>query len=374
MNLFVDGIIFQRQRRGGISRLFYDLLPRLCELDDQLHVYLITSGKLKQPLPQHPHIHPIPMLPVTDLLRPKRYLMRQSASLKRYLLGRKLQSDQNSIWFSTSYTLPPQNWPGRSVVLVFDFIPEKFGEFFPGRVNQALQKEKETALHTADLCICISQTTKDDLIDLYHIPPELAHVVYLAYDPEHFQPSDTLDHKRNKPFILYIGTRNRYKNFQFLLDCYIDWPERARIDLVAVGSEWTQEEQAFIAENQLESQVHLMRNISDSELNQLYNQAEAFVHPSHYEGFGIPLLEAMAAGCPIVASDIPTSQEVASKHAYFFDLHDAISFYQALDMAIVNGRRHTRVSDGIQFAQEFSWEKTTQEIYRCLCKAANKAS
>ena len=373
MNLFVDGIIFQRQSRGGISRVFHEFLPRLCELDDQLHVYLITSGKLMQPLPQHPRIHHISILPVTDLLRPKRYLMQTSASLKRYLLGRKLQSDQRSIWFSTSYTLPPQNWPGKSVVLVHDFTPEKFPALFGGRVNQTLLEEKAMALHTADLYICVSHTTKEDLIDLYHVPPALAHVVYWAYDPACFQPIDILEPNRNKPFILYIGTRNGYKNFQFLLECYTDWPQRETIDLVVAGSKWTEEEEAFVEENRLEAHVHLLRNISDFELNQLYNQADAFVYPSLYEGFGIPLLEAMAAGCPIVASDIPTSREVADQHAYFFDPHEPVSFYRALDTAVANGREHARVTHGIQFAQQFSWGKTTNEIYRCLRKAVNQA-
>jgi glycosyltransferase involved in cell wall biosynthesis len=115
--------------------------------------------------------------------------------------------------------------------------------------------------------------------------------------------------------------------------------------------------------------VRLWENVDDEHLNRLYNQAVAFVYPSLCEGFGIPLLEAMVCGCPIVASRIPTTLEVAGECPYYFDPGNMDELIAALTAAAANGRTAPSIASGLERATKFSWEKTAQKtlaVYREL--------
>jgi glycosyltransferase involved in cell wall biosynthesis len=170
-----------------------------------------------------------------------------------------------------------------------------------------------------------------------------------------------------KPFLLYVGKRTHYKNFNLLLEAYGSWPGRTEVDLVVVSdSAWTPDEQRYLAESTLDSHVQLLIDINDEQLRGLYAQAVALVYPSLYEGFGIPLLEAMACGCTVVASDIPSSREVAGDCPVYFDPTSAEDLRGALDKALQQTGNPEQRAAAIEHAANFSWNKTarqTLEIY-----------
>jgi len=165
----------------------------------------------------------------------------------------------------------------------------------------------------------------------------------------------------DRPFILYVGMRQHYKNFETLLSAYSSWPRRNEIDLLVVGNPWSEEEQKEIASAGLESNIICRPGTTDEELCALYNQALAFVYPSLSEGFGIPLLEAMACGCQIVASRIPTFIEIAQDVPYFFDPLNKDELIVALESACFSEKTRNR-RDSI--LANYSWDRTARETLK----------
>jgi glycosyltransferase involved in cell wall biosynthesis len=301
------------------------------DLDEKTQMIVLTSGKLRQPIPQHPHIVHRPIIPVSDILRPRRVWLSLHEFTRRHLISRTVTNmGDDAIWLSTYYTMPPIGWKGKTVAFVYDMIHEKYADLFNKRTDALFREQKQQVVESADRVICISETTRQDVLDLYQLNPEHVGVAHLAHSPIFRPLTDEMKSPFSQPYILYVGSRAHYKIFRFLLEGYANWPNR-QIELVVVGSPWTDPENELLQKYDLVDRVHLLSGVSDEELTTLYNVAEAFVYPSLYEGFGIPLLEAMACGCPVVASDIPSSCEVAADAAFYFDPTSIESLHTVLD-------------------------------------------
>ena len=161
--------------------------------------------------------------------------------------------------------------------------------------------------------------------------------------------------------MLYVGDRTHYKNFRGLLKAYSRWPARRELDLVVISSKgWSDTEWRCLLDLGIARHVCLLTSVEDWELCDLYNQAAALVYPSFYEGFGIPLLEAMACGCPVVASRIPSTEEVAGSCPIYFDARDIESMMAALDVALTEGRNSPRCQRGLARARKYSWDLTAR--------------
>ena len=183
------------------------------------------------------------------------------------------------------------------------------------------------------------------------------------------------DHKRgttsniDNPFILFVGERKGYKNFNCLLDAFCNWKMRNEIKLIAVGKPWDYEEEAYITDKGINKRVEVISSISDDELAGLYSASEAVVHPSLYEGFGFPIVESMATGSKLVASDIPTTREIAGDIPIYFDQNDSTSLIEALNIAVEKQLTEKEVSDIGQHAFQYNWDNTAREtikVYKSL--------
>ena len=370
MELVVDPIIFRNQYAGGISRLYREILPRICTIDPALQITLLVGGPFRQAMPTHPQITNLYVPPVERLLRPGRLWWRVAPRVRQFMQMQRIGATQGKIWQSTYFT-SPGNWQGATVVMVADLIYALFPKFFTGPYHTWFMGEQRRCIEQADAVICISRTTQADVERLYGIPHAKTQVASLACSAE-FRPlagQDTLPRPTPRPFLLYVGMRSGYKNFKLLLDAYSRWPARNSVDLVVVGSPWSQEEQRLLAALNTKQNAHLLTGLDDRELCVLYNQAAAFVYPSLYEGFGIPLLEAMACGCPIVASRIPSSIEIAGECPIYFDPTSGDDLLRAFDEVIMEGRTGNRVVDGQRVAAQHNWDITAQsvlDVYRSL--------
>jgi glycosyltransferase involved in cell wall biosynthesis len=258
------------------------------------------------------------------------------------------------------------------VVTVVDMIQEKIPHLFADARNDRLRERKRQCIQSAQAVICISETTRQDVLSIYGLPPERTHTVYLAHTTDFkllngggYSPGKLVP----EPFVLYVGARDEYKNFHRLIRAFQIWKGSQDIRLLAVGLPWTEEEQLLISELGLEGIVQVESRVDDAFLCWLYNHAMAFVYPSLYEGFGIPLLEAMACGCPIIASRIQSTREIAGEIPIYFDPVDIEEQVAALKQCVLEGRSSSRVKRGIDKASQFSWDRTAQktlEIYKSL--------
>lgn len=379
LRLFVDGLIYQKQPVGGISRVFSELLPRMCDLDSSLLVTLFTDGSLAQSLPEHDRIRHRAAPAVRRSIRtrgawrlvldPVRRLARPVWASVR---GLWMRSERDAIWHSTYYT-EPKSWHGFRVVTVYDMIHERLPNLFGEPMDERARQEKRRCIQHADLVVCISESTRQDVMEICGLDPAGIHVVPPAHSAG-FRPPEMSDCRVPDsipfPFLLYVGSRSPYKNFGGLLRAYSTWAHREEVSLAVVGRPWSTSERNQLADAGVEDLVHQCSEVDDEGLCQLYGLAAALVYPSLYEGFGIPLLEAMACGCPIIASHIPSTVEVAGDLPVYFEISDGVEGIQAaFDSALTRGKDEELVEWGLEAVKGFSWDRSASQmldLYRSL--------
>ena len=169
-----------------------------------------------------------------------------------------------------------------------------------------------------------------------------------------------------------MGARNSYKNFDGLLKAFSLLQKKYNdLELVCVGSTFTKVEQRKMESLKISNKV-ICKQPSDQELATYYNKALAFVFPSFYEGFGLPVLEAMASKCPLVLSDIPVFKEIAKQNAVYFDPNDENAFYHALKFAYLNNLKTSlKTKNGFELVQNYTWSKSVSKhlkLYNSLIK------
>ena len=258
----------------------------------------------------------------------------------------------------------------RRIVTVYDLIHERYPNLFSN--NRGTTLPKRVAAHRADHVICISESTRRDLMSYCGIPQEKISVVYLGVDPYFVNPSMTTLQYHSRPFLLYVGARGGYKNFDRLVRAFARSARlRREFDLRCFGGgAFRPAERQMIAAAGLRTDQIVQIGGGDGILKALYQQATALVYPSLYEGFGIPPLEAMAVGCPVVCSNSSSLPEVVGNAAENFDPLDEEAILAAIEVVLESpSRRAALVSAGRHRSQQFTWQKCAQEtaaIYRKL--------
>lgn len=344
----------------------------MCDVDESLRVSILLDREPRQKLPFHPRLdcHFAPRL--ERLLRPGRLWKLLIPDMRTISLGISARSIAGGIWHSTYYTSPPW-WKGPRVVTVPDMIHERFPNIFCKPEDEALRQRKVRCIKEADAVIAISDTTRNDLADFFGVGKDRVSVIPLACS-DVFESSPSfasgLAPPTLRPYLLYVGVRVHYKGFGRLVNAFSRWRQRSEVDLVVVGKQWSPDEKNELERLGILDRVHLLQQVDDECLAELYRSAAAFVYPSLYEGFGIPLLEALACGCPVVASRIPSTQEVAGDCPIYFEPCQADDLTQALDRALMEGINSARCQAGLERVKQFSWDKTawqTLEVYKAVC-------
>jgi glycosyltransferase involved in cell wall biosynthesis len=253
------------------------------------------------------------------------------------------------------------------VLTVYDSIHEKYPEII-NSIDKTLENKK-VLLGKAGVIIAISNSTKNDLIQLYSIPSEKIEVVYLAASINKTLASSNLKLSLPEKYILFVGNRDFYKNFNnFILSVEPLLKEYKNLLLIcAGGSSFTNEENKFFHSKELENKI-LHKEADDVTLATLYSNALAFVFPTLYEGFGIPALEAMNCDCPVIMSNTSSLPEVGCEAAIYFDPNNIDNIREKIESVIFNkDLRNDLILKGINQRQKFSFEKTakqTLEVYK----------
>ena len=246
------------------------------------------------------------------------------------------------------------------VITVYDLIHEKFNGFFSHK--DAVLRNRYLLCNHAEKIIAISESTKRDLLEIYNIDPAKVIVIHLASSVQKHLPEPILNFPF-KDFILYVGDRWHYKNFKNFLQSVSPIIKKYKAIVVCVGSHSFRREETKIMDSLgIRGNVIHIPFTTESNLAWLYANARLFVFPSLYEGFGIPLLEAMSFNCPIVCSNTSSFPEVVSDVANTFDPWDIESMTHAIYKVFESETlRNQLIKKGKERIKLFNWRKCGEE-------------
>lgn len=368
MRIAYDYQIFAAQKYGGISRYFANLAS---------HLHMREQVRIFAPLHRNGYIKSMPAELVdgcgVEDFYPK--TARLVNAYNKLVFSRKIKNWQPSIIHQTYYSSSNLHSNGyQTVVTVYDMIHELFSEQFHPRDKTVALKKK--AVEGADHIICISMNTKVDLMRLYGIPEEKITVIYLGFD--NLQDVQYIKTQANilKPYLLHVGARAGYKNFDTFLKAYASSQKlKQDFDIVAFGGgEFTKAELMMINSLGLSTQQIHQFGGDDEVLSNFYANASAFIYPSKYEGFGIPPLEAMSLNCPVISSNSSSMPEVIGGAAQFFDPTDVGDMVDAIESVLYSSGKGAALQQlGREQLKKFSWENCslqTLNVYKSLVAGA----
>ncbi len=359
MKVLVDGVFYQLATTG-VARVWTSLLGRLGQMDG-LELYLLDRGRC-------------PDIDGVERIAFPSYTATYTASdslLIQEICNRHRIDVFTSTYYTTTTTTP-------QVLMVYDMIPEVLGFDLSAR----MWKEKRLALHYAARLACISQSTRDDLQKIY---PDIAAarsvVMHCGVDREIFNPAAASDlpalrqsYGLDRPYLVIVGSREQhlgYKNAKIVFDA-ISIDRSADFDILCIGGEpkivpdWTKS---------LPERVRARRlAVSDAELATIYSGATALMYPSLYEGFGMPVVEAMASGCPVITTRHGSLGEVAGDAALIVSGHDRYELLSALHRIQEPEQRRKLIDAGLQRASLYDWQTAADHFRSLLIQAHEERS
>jgi glycosyltransferase involved in cell wall biosynthesis len=285
--------------------------------------------------------------------------------------------------FHSSDWLEPPTREAKRITTIHDLAVFKYPETFAPRGGHDIVENQKRKLHFvkhySDLVIAVSETTKKDAMEILGIPEKKIKVIYEAADPIYFQHSPELVAEVKKKFqiegdyLLCVGTREPRKNLEKAVLAFAELAAANKdLSLVIAGKfGWGEESLgAKLQAVKLGQKVKILGFIEREDLARLYSGATAFVYPSLYEGFGLPILEAMSCGCPVITSDLGSMKEIAGEAAMLVSPQNPEEIANAFSKIYRNKKTAQELRlKGLKRAKEFSWEKTalqTLEAYRLL--------
>lgn len=350
----------------GIGRYVYQLTRALVEAEPELELLLLyephTEASWRALTRKFSNLTLVPapwspFSPASQLVIPR--------------LLRSLKAD---LYHATYYLMP--YFPGLPAVLtLYDLVPLRV----PTALSPRWKRHVYYLLHRlavwrAGLCLTVSHAAARDMTELLGVPPARLRVTYLAPDPRFRPPQDWAEVKRWKQarglparYVLSVGINKPHKNLERLVRAWelvmarwrSAWGERPA--LLWAGPQDLRFPRALEALRRLGDAAQALGRLPDDELVRLYQGAELLVHPSLYEGFGLPVLEAMACGVPVACSDRPASNEVAGPAALLFDPEDEEAMAGAvLGLLTSPERRQALARAGIARAAGFTWSATAR--------------
>lgn len=356
---------------GGIGRYTRELIQAVTQVSSP-HQFRLFSAKpppsppVANPLPTGSHIsyHPAP---VTE-----RWLYRFWYRL-RLPLPVQLVLGKLDLFHSPDFVLPPVAGNIPTLLTVHDLSFVHYPKVFPEPLVKYLNTIVPWSVERATHILADSQATKDDLHQFWHVPEAKVTVLYSGVN-ERFQPvtdEGEITAVRQKydlgtqPYLLAVGTIQPRKNYQMLIRAFKpvadNWPHQL---IFAGGKGWLYDDMLAEIERQgLEGRVRFIGFVDDEDLPTLYSDATLYLFPSLYEGFGLPLLEAMQCGVPIVTSNASCLPEVAGKAAVSLPPTDEQSWTAAMEQLLANPQQRTQlVGAGFRQARQFTWDKAARQL------------
>ncbi len=278
------------------------------------------------------------------------------------------------IFFSPAH-YAPRFCPVPTVVTIHDLSYIYFpGDFLKKDLYQ-LRNWTRYSIHKAKKIIAVSKTTKNDIMKAYQIPEERVEVVYNGYEKElRIKDLELRIKKHTKdPYILYVGTLQPRKNITTLIQAFAKFKETyPEFKLIIAGKKGWLFESIFdlVSELGLNNDIYFSDYVTDQQLSFLYKNAFCFVLPSFYEGFGIPILEAMSFDCPVISSFASSLPEVGGDACLYFDPQSVDDLVEKIKQIKTDMKlRDELIQKGKKHVKEFSWKKCGKETLKVIMNA-----
>lgn len=362
LKIAIDASPAAERERGGIPHYVLNIVNHLAKIDEENEYFLCYR---------------------LSRLKKRRYFLKTGGrSFKTKIIQDPFNfffSKRIDIFHGTDSRLPRFKH-AKKVVTIHDLFSVISSKFANARFRYHKINRYYEAIERADLIIADSMNTQRDLVERLEVPRSKIRVIHLGVESKFYPRSEEQIHRVRKKYglkreyLLYVGTLSRRKNIGRILRAFTRLCRKSQreIDLVMAGylGYGGKEFLEVLERMQVRDSIHHLGYVEDSDLPALYSGAEVFVFPSLYEGFGLPVLEALACGTPVLSSNNSSIPEVAEDAALLVDPMDEEAIAQGI-LRIMEDRdlREQLVQDGLNRARNFSWRKTarkTLEVYREL--------
>lgn len=359
MKILLDNIIYSKTSNGGISNYWFELSNYLLKMNiDDIFFYEEVNALLNF------HRNQL-VLPNDKILTSNKTI---NFSLLDRFLSVKLQNqefDDFFLYHSSFYRSIKGVKNFNEITTVHDFTHDYF---FPSHKRILHNYLKYSSIKRSKGIICISENTYKDLKKF--CPPnkkQKVQIIYNGVSNDYFKINEDNTVIQNyleksniiTPYLLYLGSRVNYKNFSFVAKLFNELPD---MNLVIVGNNLSKAE-LNLFNKESSKRIIVKNNVDNFELNRLYNFAHALIYPSSYEGFGIPIIEAMKAGCPVLSLQNSSIVEVSGNAAILFEELDLLKFKVAIKELNKESFRDEFVEKGMLNAKKYDWDKCCKETH-----------
>jgi glycosyltransferase involved in cell wall biosynthesis len=358
------------KKRTGDEAVFFNLVKNLAEIDSENKYFLYTN---RDPQKNEEFKAEIDKLNLKDNFEIIFIKKTNRFCWNFWYLPNHLRKNPVDV-FHTQYIAP--FWLPKNVKLVLTIHDISFG-YFPEYIKRSdlffLKTLIPRSIRRADKIITVSESEKKNIVDFYKIPAEKVDCAYNGVDFERFSRAYSAEEKENirkkytlpEKFLLYISTLQPRKNIPIAIEALKDLD----IPLVIAGNRkatnFDPKIDDIIKKDNLDDKVIFPGWIDEKDKPALLQMAVCFVFPSLYEGFGIPVIEAMAAGVPVVCADIPVLREIGEDAALFGDPKNPEDFAEKIHSVLSDENlRRSLIEKGIEIAKKYTWQKTAEKILK----------
>lgn len=353
----------------GIGRYAYELSSRLKAAGD-VDINFFSGWKFLEDVPE-------PAEEVVNKYKIKKLVQRSALAMELYrqispiLKKIALKNFDSYLYHGTNFYLPP--FSGPSIATFHDISPFSHADFHPKSRNDMMKKEIELSLKRANRLIAVSENAKKEISSYFSWPVDKIDVTALACSSQ-YHPRARGDVASTlakydleyQSYLLCVGTIEPRKNLDGLISAYgrLDSKIRKKYPLVLIGYRgWNNEKiLSLIDKGEREGWIKYIGFVQDVDLPHIYSGAKLFVFPSHYEGFGLPVLEAISSGVPVVSSNSSSIPEVVGDCAMMCNSYDIVELSKLIDIGIQDDCwRDKVIKKGLVQAMNFSWEKCAVE-------------
>lgn len=373
MVIGIDGNEANVGKKVGIGQYAYEILSNIYKLLPEydgldVRVYLKHKPNLQMPDPNEHWRYTVVRSP---------RLWTQIA-LPAYLYTHK----KPSVFFSPTHYAPRFS-PVPSAISIMDLSYLHFPELFKSSDLYQLKNWTRYSAEKAEMIFTISEASKHDIMKIYKIPESKITVTYpgIKFDEKQKSAPMVDVHKAyniSRRYLLFVGTLQPRKNIVRLFEAFKVLKTQKKYDdleLVIVGKKGWLFDEILVAPTQLgiDQSVKFLDFIPDKDMSSLYKHAQCFVLPSLYEGFGLPVLEAMTYDCPVVTSNISSLPEAGGDAALYFDPTNVSDIAKTIDKVLSNEKlRQDMIKKGQSQVKKFSWEKTARQTLEVLMEIGSR--